>query len=146
MGNMSRFVLGLVIGCFAGAVGTLLLLLVVYNIPDGDQLGPTIPERWRGAGLIVVLMIVSGVLFAFLNLRRVAFATSVLLLLVFVVAHVRGMLASWMALAIAALALGLILPPVHTLAITDPQDQILLGFFILCGAVGTRLIAQNQRA
>jgi K+-sensing histidine kinase KdpD len=143
---MSGFVLGLVIGCFAGALGTLLLLLVVYRIPDGDNLRPSVPQRWRAVGLIVALMVASGVLFDFLDLRQVAFATSILLLLVFITAHVRGMLVSWMTLAVATLVLCLILPPTQNLSIADPQDQILLVFFILCGAFGTRLIAHNRQA
>jgi K+-sensing histidine kinase KdpD len=143
---MSGFMLGLVVGCFAGALGTLLLLLVVYNIPDGDNLRPSVPQRWRAVGLIVALMVASGVLFDFLDLRRVAFATSILLLLVFITAHVRGMLVSWMTLAVATLVLCLILPPTQNLSIADPQDRILVVFFILCGAFGTRLIAHNRQA
>jgi len=127
-------------------MGTLLLLLVVYHIPDGDYFSPRVPRPWRTVVLIVALMIASGAAFAFLNLRRVAFATSILLLLVFVAAHVRGLLTSWLALAVATLALCLILPPTQALAIGDSQDQILLVFFILCGAIGSRLVAHSQKA
>lgn len=127
-------------------MGTLLLLLAVYSIPDGDYLRSHVPEQWRGVALIVTLMIVSGVIFAFLNLRRVAFATCLLLLLVFLAAHARGMLVSWMALAVATLVLCLILPPTQTLNIADPQDRILLVFFVVCGAIGSRLIAHTQKA
>ena len=75
-----------------------------------------------------------------------AFATSALLLLVFLAAHVRGMLVSWMTLGVATLILCLILPPTHSLSIADRQDQILLVFFILCGAIGTRMITHAQKA
>jgi K+-sensing histidine kinase KdpD len=143
---MSGFVLGIIIGCFAGALGTLVLLLVVYQIPDGDYFHSHEPVRWRSVTLIVALMIASAAAFTFLDLRRVAFATSILLLLVLIAAHMRGLLISWIALAIAALALCLILPPAQALTVGDPQDRILLVFFILCGAVGTRLIAHSQRA
>jgi K+-sensing histidine kinase KdpD len=142
---MSGFVVGVIVGCFGGAMGTLLLLLVVYNIPDGDYFGARVPKPWRGVALIVALMIISGTAFAFLNLRRVAFATSILMLLVFVAAHVRGLLTSWVALTVATLALCLILPPTQDLTIGDSQDRILLVFFILCGAIGSRLVADSQK-
>jgi K+-sensing histidine kinase KdpD len=144
--RMSLFVLGIIIGCFLGAIATLVLLLGVYSIPDGDYLRSQVPQEWRGIALIVGLMIVSGAVFAFLDLRRVAFATSVLLLLVFLAAHVRGMLVSWMTLGVATLILCMILPPTHSLSIADPQDQILLIFFVLCGAIGTRMITHAQKA
>jgi K+-sensing histidine kinase KdpD len=143
---MTQFVLGIIVGCFIGVLGTLLLLLVVYTIPDGDYFRSRVPEPWRGIGLIVALTIASGAAFAFLNLRRVAFATCVLLLLVFLAAHVRGMLVSWMTLAVATLVLCLILPPTRGFTIADSQDRILLMFFILCGAIGTRMIAHSQKA
>jgi K+-sensing histidine kinase KdpD len=143
---VSRFILGLVIGCYIGAVGTLILQLVVRSIPVGANPRPATPERWRDAGLIVALIITSGFFLTFLDLRRVAFATSLLLLLVFIAAQRRGMLVSWLALVIATLTLCIILPPARSLQIADPQDQILLVFFVICGAFGTRFIAQNQRA
>jgi hypothetical protein len=143
---MSGFMLGVVIGCLLGALGTLLLLLVVYSIPDGDYLQRSVPEPWRGIALIVVLMVASGAIFAVVHLHRIAFATLILLLLVLVTAHARGMLASWMTLAVAAIVLCQILPPVGNLTIARSQDRILLVFFILCGAVGTRLIAHKQKA
>lgn len=143
---MSGFMLGVVTGCLLGALGTLLLLLVVYSIPDGDYLQRSVSGPWRGIALIVVLMLASGAIFFVLNLHRVAFATSVLLLLVFVAAHARGMLASWMTLAVATIVLCQVLPPIGNLTIADSQDRILLGFFVLCGAVGTRLIAHKQNA
>jgi K+-sensing histidine kinase KdpD len=143
---MSGFVLGVVIGCFVGVLGTLLLMLIVYSIPDGDYLRARVPESWRGVALIIALIIASGAIFAILNLQRVAFATSILLLLVFVAARMRGMLASWMTLAVAAVVLCQILPPAGDLTIADPQDRILLAFFVLCGAIGTRLITHKQKA
>lgn len=143
---MSGFVLGVVIGCLIGVLGTLLLMVVVYSIPDGDHLRTRVPEPWRGMALIMALIIASGAIFAVLNLHRVAFATSMLLLLIFVAAHMRGMLASWMTLAVATIVLCQILPPTGDLTIAGSQDRILLVFFVLCGAVGTRLIAHKQKA
>lgn len=143
---MSRFILGLVIGGYAGAIVTLILQLVVRSIPVGANPRSAVLERWRDVGPIVVLIIASGVFLSFLDLHRVAFATSLLLLLVFVAAQRRGMLVSWLTLAIATLTLCIILPPARSLQVTDPQDQILLVFFVICGALGTRFIAQKQRA
>lgn len=146
MDSVSRFILGIVIGCFAGVLGTLFLLMVIYNLPDGDYFYARVPVRWRGVGLLIALLIASGAAFVFLNLHRVAFATSILLVLVFVAAHMRGLLISWMALAVATLILCLLLPPTQALTIGGSQDRILLVFFILCGAIGTRLIAHSQEA
>ena len=101
---MSSFVLGVIVGCFAGALGTLLLLLIVYNIPDGDSFQSRLPASWKTVGVIFALVMASGVALMFLHLRRVAFATSIFLLLVLLAAHARGLVISWMALAIAALA------------------------------------------
>jgi len=47
---MSGFFFGLVVGSFAGVIGTLLLLLIVYSIPDGDYLRSQVSEPWRGVG------------------------------------------------------------------------------------------------
>ena len=143
---MSGFILGIVIGCFAGSVGTLLLLLVVHSIPDGEYIQSQMRESWLGVALMVALVLGTGVAFSLLNLRRVAFATSVLLLLVFLIAHTRGVLVSWTTLAIATLLLCLILPPARSLRISDSQDRMLLAFFVICGAIGTRLIAHTQKA
>jgi K+-sensing histidine kinase KdpD len=142
---VSRFILGLIIGGYAGAIGTLILQLVVRSIPVGANPRPSALERWRDVGPIVALIVVSGVFLAFLDLRRVAFATSLLLLLVFVAAQRRGMLVSWLALAIATLTLCIILPPARSLQVADPQDQILLVFFVICGAFGTRFITHNHQ-
>jgi len=127
-------------------VGTLLLLLFVHSIPDGEYFQKKASESWRGVALALALMLGAGVAFSLLNLRRVAFATSVLLLMVFLVAHTRGVLVSWTTLAVATLLLCLILPPIRDLRISDSQDQMLLGFFVICGALGTRLIAHTQKA
>jgi hypothetical protein len=143
---MSGFALGVVVGCLIGVLGTLLLMLVVYSIPDGDYLSTRVPEPWRGTALIIVLMIASGAVCSIWNPHRVAFATSMLLLLVLVAAHRRGMLASWMTLAVATVVLCQILPPASDLTIADSQDRILVVFFVLCGAIGTRLIAHKQKA
>jgi K+-sensing histidine kinase KdpD len=143
---MSGFFLGIVIGCLVGVLGTLFLMLVVDSVPDGDHFRMRPTNSWRALALIAALMVGSGAIFAALNLHRVAFATSILLLLVFVTAHVKGMLASWVTLAVATIALCLVLPPANKLMISDSQDRILLFFFVLCGAIGTRLVAQRQQA
>jgi hypothetical protein len=101
-------------------------------------------KRWRDMGSIAALTIVSGVFFNALDLQRVAFATSIFLLLVFAAARRCGILASWVTLATAALMLCVLLPPVHSLRVTAPQDQMLLVFFMLCGALGGRFFGQNQ--
>jgi ABC-type branched-subunit amino acid transport system permease subunit len=144
--HMSGFLLGLVIGCYAGAVGTLLLLLAVHSIPDGGSPHTPASEPWNGVGLIAAIMIACGLTFSLLNLHRVAFPALVLMLLVFVAARLRGMLVSWMTLALATVTLCMILPPNMSLSIADRQDQYLLVFFVVCGTLGTRFIAQNQRA
>lgn len=145
---MSGFALGLVTGCFFGAIGTLLLLLVVRSIPDGESIRTYMPERWNVVALIMALMIISGVFFSFLHLHlhRVAFLMLIFMMLVFFAAHVRGMLVAWIALAVATLELSVILPPANSFTIAHPRDQILLGFFVVCGIVGTRLLAQEQKA
>ncbi len=143
---MSGFALGFLLGCLAGALGVVVLLLVVYHIPDGEYVRSRIPDLWRGLAIGVLLVAASGAAFAVLNLQRVAFATTVLLGVVVVAARVEGMLASWVTLGAATLALCIILPPAQTLDVADPQDRILLLFFVLCGAVATRLVAPKQRA
>jgi hypothetical protein len=89
-------------------------------------------------------MLASGGLFAFLNLHRVAFATSALWWAGF--GGPAGMLVSWLGLAVATVVLCQILPPTENLSVADSQDRVLLVFFVLCGAIGTRLIAPKQRA
>jgi Zn-dependent protease with chaperone function len=141
---MSGFVLGSVIGLFAGAIATLLLLRFVSSIPDGELIRAAAPAQRGGNALIVALLLASGVLFLYLDLRRVAFATSLLLLVVLVTAHLRGILVSWIMLAVAVLLLALLLPPTARLQIADRQDQILEAFFLVCGVLGTRMVAQDQ--
>jgi hypothetical protein len=143
---MSGFALGTVLGCLLGVVGTLLLLLLVYSIPDGEYLRSRISEPWRVVPASIVLIIACGCLFSFLPTRRVSFATTILLALVLITAHVSGMLASWITLSFASLALCLVLPPAQNLGVARPQDRMLLVFFVVCGAIGTRLVAKKQRA
>jgi K+-sensing histidine kinase KdpD len=142
---MLGFGLGVVIGFFAGIIVTLILLILIQAIPDGDVTNPSKGKPWQGMGVVAGLLIASGIISALLDLQRVAFATTAMLLVVFVVAHLRGMLVSWIALAVAALSLCLALPPVGHLTIAEPQDQILIVFFMLCGVIGTRLIAQPEK-
>jgi K+-sensing histidine kinase KdpD len=145
---MSGFALGLIAGGFAGATGTLLLLLVVRSIPDGESIRSYMPERWNVVALIMGIMIVAGVFCSFVHqhLHRVPLLMLIFMLLVFFAAHVRGMLVAWIALAVATLELSVILPPANSFSIAHPRDQILLGFFVVCGVVGTRLLAQEQKA
>ena len=141
---MSGFCLGMLAGGVVGVLGTLALLLIVYSIPDGDYLRRKTADSWRGPAIIAVLIAASGAIFAALHLHR-AFATSALLLLVFIAAHLRGLLASWMTLTLAALVLSIVLPPRYSFAIATSQDRFLLVFFVICGLIGTRLVAQRQR-
>jgi K+-sensing histidine kinase KdpD len=145
---MSGFALGLIAGSFLGATGTLLLLLVVRSIPDGESIRTYMPERWNVVALVMALMIVSGGVCAFFHqhFHRVSFLMLIFMSLVFFAAHVRGMLVAWIALAVATLELSVILPPANSFSVAHPRDQILLGFFVVCGIVGTRLLAQEQKA
>ena len=143
---MSGFTLGMALGCLVGAVGTLLLLLLILNIPDGEYLRSRISEPWRIVSIVLVLIVASGVIFNFLPVRRVSVATTVLLALVLITAHVSGLLASWITLAAAVLVLCVVLPPIDTLSVARPQDRVLVVLFVLCGAIGTRLVATKQRA
>jgi K+-sensing histidine kinase KdpD len=143
---MLGFGAGLTIGFFAGAIAALILLLLVQAIPDGNIRNPSQSRPWRAMGLSAALLIALGLVFTLVHVKRMSFATSLMLVIVFVVAHLRGMLVSWIALALAGLWLCVLLPPGGSIGIDNPRDQILVVFFLLCGAIGTRMIAQPEKA
>jgi K+-sensing histidine kinase KdpD len=143
---MLGFGAGLIIGFFAGAIATIVLLLLIQAVPDADIRNSSALQPWRFMALAAALLIAVGVILMLVHVRRMSYATSLMLVVVFVVAHLRGMLVSWIALALAGLWLCVLLPPARSLAIENPRDQVLVVFFLLCGAIGTRMIAQPEKS
>jgi K+-sensing histidine kinase KdpD len=142
---MFGFGSGLTLGFFAGMIATVILLLLIQSLPDADIRNPSRLQPWRVISLSMAMLIAVGIILTLGHVKRMSYATTVMLVVIFVVAHIRGMLVSWIALAMAGLWLCVLLPPAGSLAIDKPRDQILVVFFLLCGAIGTRLIAQPER-
>lgn len=137
---------GMLLGVFLGSAGTLVFLALVSSIPNEYlPLNPRHVLRRRiGTALILISVLLTGYLFQFLEMRLAAFAILILLLLVFVAARLRDLVTSWLTLVFAAAVLSYVLPPAGSLKVDNPEDQLLLVVFVLCGAIGSRLMQPKR--
>jgi len=137
---------GMLVGVFLGSAGALVFLALVSSIPNEyPPLNPSRVFRRRiGTVLILVSVLLAGYLFQLLEMRLAAFAILILLLLVFVAARVRDLVTAWLTLVLAAAVLSYVLPPAGSLKVDSPEDQLLLVVFVLCGAVGSRLMQPKR--
>jgi hypothetical protein len=144
---MLNFTAGLVLGCIAGVMMSLLFLLFAHAIPDGfPRASREVFPAWLFSGMIVALMLAVTLLYDFLNPHRLAFLALALLFLVLLTAKMRGTVAALFTLAFASVFMSYVLPPSHSIWIGRSSDRVLLVVFVLFGAIVARLVGRRQEA
>jgi hypothetical protein len=128
-------------------MGSLLFLSFADAIPDGLlRSQKEILSTWQFSALVMGLMLVSTLVYDFLNPHRLAFLVLMLLFLVLLTAKARGMLASLVTLSFATAAMSYVLPPSNTLWIANAKDRFLLAAFICFGIIGSALVGPRQES
>lgn len=131
------FAAGLILGSLLGVATTLGILLFVAAIPTVKT---PAAQRVSYSGLALAAFLILGVTVAVrtMDLRDGALALF-LLLIVLASSRLRGLLTGLAAAAFAALVLCVVFPPAWSLKVEQSRDQLLLGAFIVCGAIGCHL-------
>ena len=138
------FAAGLILGSLLGVATTLGILLFVAAIPS-EKIPTT--QRLSYSGLALAALLILGVTVAVraMNLRDGAL-TLFLLLIVLASSRLRGLLTGLAAAAFAALVLCVVFPPAWSMKVEQSRDQLLVGAFIVCCAIGCHLASVSGGA
>ena len=136
------FAAGLILGSLLGVATTLGILLFVAAIPTEKT---ETAQRMSYSGLALAALLILGVTIAVraMNLRDGALALF-LLLIVLASSRLRGLLTGLAAAVFAALVLCVVFPPAWSLKVAQSADQLLVGAFIVCGAIGCHLASVSS--
>jgi two-component system, OmpR family, sensor histidine kinase KdpD len=140
---MAGFVAGLATGCLLGVGGTFLLILLATALSNKR---PHLADELSPRGLVypvLVLFAVAGISYL-LGLDKAA-VMPLLLLGVLAIAKLEGLAKGIGASAFAAGMLSfLFMPPIGSLKVTRPNDQLSLALFLLSAIFATRLAGKAK--
>ena len=131
------FAAGLTLGCLLGVATTLGILVFVAAIPN-ENAGTGKGLSYSGLAVSVVLILAVTSAVRVMNLRDGAL-TLFLLLIVLASSRLRGLRTGLAAAVFATLVLCIVFPPAWSLKVEQSRDQLLVGVFIVCCAIGCHL-------
>jgi K+-sensing histidine kinase KdpD len=140
---MAGFIAGLALGCLIGVCGTYAVLILAATTPEPFPVRLKSFSAWKFAVSLLAISAIGGACFK-LNAHK---STTVLVLLlgVFLVARLAGIVVGLCASVVSAILLShLFLPPVGSLRISRPSDQLLLALFLLSSLLGCRVIGKAR--
>jgi len=137
-----EFAAGLVLGCLLGVAATLGILLFVASLPREDTHSAS---RLSFSGLAIAVSAMLAIAWAAHQMKlRDGSLALLLLLIILVTSRLRGLRTALVASAFAALILTIVFPPLWSLRVTQPRDQLLLLLFIISCALGSHLASGNS--
>ena len=131
-------------GCLLGVATTLGILVFVAAIPN-ENLGAGKGIAYPGLAVSVLLILAVTSAVRAMNLRDGAL-TLFLLLIVLATSRLRGLGTGLAAAVFATLVLCVVFPPAWSLKVEQSRDQLLVGAFIVCGAIGCHLASVSSEA
>jgi K+-sensing histidine kinase KdpD len=140
---MAEFIAGLALGCQIGVCAMFAVLFLASMVADSSEKGRT-KISIQGFGVSLLGIIAIAGICSKLGAHK---STTILLLLIVIFLETRlaGIVVGLVATATSSIMLSLLfLPPIGSLRIIRPSDQLTFALFLLSSLFGCRLIGSSR--